>query len=200
VAEAAYPFGGTWNDDNTIIYAVSLGSGLLRIPASGGTPESLTRPDGAANGYAHVFPHALPGGRSVLFTIWGSTPGSAALSLESRRWEMVLPTTSSEIGLFDPARGSTGRILVVGQSAGVMAAQFDAARPAPTSVGTTVLSNVYWELEREARGWLSTSNNRTAVYVAGKPGQDLAGVGRSGGKDRVARQGPGFVQTATAVA
>ena len=50
LAEAAYPFGGTWNDDNTIIYAASLGSGLLRIPASGGTPESLTKPDGAAQG------------------------------------------------------------------------------------------------------------------------------------------------------
>ena len=40
LAEALNPFGGTWNDDNTIIYAASLGSGLLRIPASGGTPES----------------------------------------------------------------------------------------------------------------------------------------------------------------
>jgi serine/threonine-protein kinase len=69
--EAAYPFGGTWNDDDTIIYAASLGSGLLRISASGGSPESLTRPDGAAQGYAHVFPQTLPGGRSVLFTMWG---------------------------------------------------------------------------------------------------------------------------------
>ena len=52
LAEAAVPFGGTWNEDNTIIYTTALGSGLLRIPASGGTPESLTKPDGAAKGYA----------------------------------------------------------------------------------------------------------------------------------------------------
>jgi len=93
LAEAAFPFGGTWNDDNTIIYTASVNSGLLRIPASGGTPESLTTPDGAAGGYGHVFPQALPGGRSVLFTIWGTTVGSAALSLESRRSDMVLPAT-----------------------------------------------------------------------------------------------------------
>src|SRR5207244_13195515 len=43
LAEAAYPFGGTWNEDNTIVYAASLGYGLLQIPASGGTPESLTK-------------------------------------------------------------------------------------------------------------------------------------------------------------
>ena len=79
LAEASYPFGGTWNDDNTIIYTVSLGSGLMRIPASGGMPESLTKPDGAAQGYAHVFPQALPGGRRVLFTMWGQSQGSAVL-------------------------------------------------------------------------------------------------------------------------
>jgi len=36
LAEAAYPFGGTWNQDDTIIYSGSLGSGLLRIAAGGG--------------------------------------------------------------------------------------------------------------------------------------------------------------------
>ena len=182
LAEAAYPFGGTWSDDNTIIYAASINSGLLRIPASGGTPESLTKPDGAANGYAHVFPQALPGGRSVLFTIWGSTVGSAVLSLEARRWDMVLPKTLLfGAGLFDPARESTGRILVVDQSAGVVAAPFDAAHPAPTSVATTVLSNVYSEFERESRGWLAISNNRTAVYAAANPAKtSLVWVDREG--------------------
>ena len=182
LAEAAYPCGGTWNDDNTIIYAGSLGSGLVRIPASGGTPESLTKPDGAANGYAHVFPQALPGGRSVLFTIWGQTQGNAVLSLESRRWDMVLPMTLSfAAGLFDPARGSAGRILVVDHSAGVVAAPFDAAHPAPTSIETTVLSNVYSELELETRGWLSISNNRTVVYAAGNPAKtSLVWVDREG--------------------
>ena len=182
LADAAFPFGGTWNDDNTIIYAAAINSGLLRIPASGGTPESLTRPDGAAGGYGHVFPQALPGGRNVLFTIWGTTSGSATLSLESQQWDMVLPTTLSvAAGLFDPAGESTGRILVVDQSAGVVAAPFDAAQPALTSAETTVLSNVYTELERESRGWLSTSNNRTAVYAAGNPAKtSLVWVDREG--------------------
>jgi serine/threonine-protein kinase len=94
----AGPVGGTWNEDNTIIYAASLDSGLLRIPASGGTPESLTKPDGAAKGYAHIFPQALPGGRSVYFTIWGQTEGGAVLSLDSGRWEMVLPSRRGKPG------------------------------------------------------------------------------------------------------
>ena len=39
IVEVAYPFGGSWTEDNTIIYAASLGSGLLQIPASGGAPK-----------------------------------------------------------------------------------------------------------------------------------------------------------------
>ena len=181
LVEAGYTFGGTWNEDNTIIYAASLGSGLLRISAAGGTAESLTKPDGAANGYAHVFPQALPGGRSILFTIWGQTQGNAVLSLDSRRWELVLPSNSSASGIFDPLRGSKGRLLIVDQSAAMMAAAFDAAHPAPTSADTTVLSNVYWDLEVESRGWLAVSDSRTAVYASGNPARtSLVWVDREG--------------------
>jgi Tol biopolymer transport system component len=184
LVEAAYAFGGTWNEDNTIIYAASLGSGLLRIPATGGTAESLTKPDGAANGYAHVFPQALPGGRSILFTIWGQTQGNAVLSLDSRRWELVLPVNSFSFGIFDPLRGSKGRLLIVDQSAAMMAAAFDAAHPAPTSADTTVLSNVYWDLDIESRGWLAVSNSRTAVYASGNPARtSLVWVDREGKVD-----------------
>lgn len=84
LVEAPYPFGGAWTGHGRIIYAASLSSGLLQIPASGGTAISITRPDGAVSGYAHVFPQALPGGRSVLFTIWGQNRGTAVPPAECR--------------------------------------------------------------------------------------------------------------------
>jgi eukaryotic-like serine/threonine-protein kinase len=190
LAEAPFPHGGTWNEDNTIIYSPSLGSGLWRVPATGGMPESLTQTDGAAKGYAHVFPQALPGGRGVLFTIWGQTGGNAVLALDSRRWETVLPQKTFASGIFDAAGGSTGRLLVVDQSAGMMAAPFDAAHPARTAADTTVLANVYYDVENESRGWLSVSNTSTAVYAPGNPAKtSLAWVDREGkmeslGKDQ----------------
>ena len=168
LAEAADPVGGTWNQDDTIIYTASLGSGLLRIPASGGTPEALTNPDDADEGYAHVYPEVLPGGRSVLFTIWGQTRGAAVLSLESGQWEMVLPSTTGEVAIFDANGGSTGRLLVIDQAAGIRAAPFDAAHPAPTSADTSVLADVYWQLEHN-HAWLAVSNTGTAVYASGNP-------------------------------
>ncbi len=181
LAQATYPHGGTWTEDNTIIYSASLGSGLLRIPAGGGTPESLTKPDGAANGYAHVFPQALPAGRNVLFGVWGQKLGNAVLSLDSRKWEMVFSGTTFPFAIFDPLRGATGRLLVVDQSAGILSAPFDAAHPARTTADTTVLSNVYWHVETESRGWMAVSKTRTAVYVPGNPAKSsLVWVDREG--------------------
>jgi Tol biopolymer transport system component len=181
LVEAPNSQSGTWNDDNTIIYAASLGSGLLRIPASGGTPESLTKPDGAAQGYAHVLPQALPGGRSVLFTVWGQRQGTAVLSLDSGRWDIVLPAMGFASGMFDESTGSAGRILLVDQTAGIRAAPFDAARPGPTSVDASVLSDVYYDVENETRGWLAVSTTGTAVYATGNPARtSLVWVDREG--------------------
>jgi eukaryotic-like serine/threonine-protein kinase len=181
LADAGNPMGGTWNEDNTIIYVAGLGSGLLQIPASGGTPNSLTKPDGAAQGYAHVFPQVLPGGRRILFTIWGRTQGNAVLSLDSRQWQLVLPLKSFAVAIFDALRGSTGRLLLIDRSSGVLVAPFDAAHPVPTSADETVLASVYYDVENEARPWLAVSDTRTAVYVAGDPAKtSLVWVDREG--------------------
>jgi Tol biopolymer transport system component len=169
VAEAPYAFGGTWTEDNTVIYAATLGSGLMQVPAGGGTPKPLTTPDGAAKGYAHTDPQVLPGQRSVLFTVWGQTQGSAVLSLDSGQWDMVLPSTSFATAMIDSAGGSSGRLLVVDQAAGLRAAPFDPVHPAPTSLGTSVLDNVYSDVETESRPWLAISATGTAVYVPGNP-------------------------------
>jgi serine/threonine-protein kinase len=182
LAEALNPQSGTWNDDNTIIYAASLGSGLLRIPASGGTPETLTMPDGAAQGYAHTLPQALPGGRSVLFTVWGQRQGTAVLSLDSSRWDVVLPSTGFASGIFEATAGSAGRILLVDQTAGINAAPFDAARPGPTSIAaSSILSDVFYDVENETRPWLAISTTGTAVYATGNPARtSLVWVDREG--------------------
>jgi hypothetical protein len=77
----------------------------------------------------------------------------------------------------------------------MMAAPFDAAHPARTSADTTVLANVYYELETESRGWLSISNTGTAVYAPGNPAKtSLVWVDREGkieslGKDQDAHKG-----------
>jgi serine/threonine protein kinase len=54
--------GGSWNENDEILYARSVGSGLFRIPAAGGTPTEAT---GLENHTSHRFPYFLPDGPSL---------------------------------------------------------------------------------------------------------------------------------------
>jgi serine/threonine-protein kinase len=68
--------GATWAPDDAIIFATNdVTMGLQRVPAAGGTPEVLTRPDHAQGEADHLWPEIVPGGRAVLFTIPSQTGG-----------------------------------------------------------------------------------------------------------------------------
>ena len=82
--------------------------------------------------------------------------------MELFSWETIASSA-----FFDATVGSTGRLLVIDEAAGIKAAPFDAIHPAPTSADTSVLSNVYYDLENEVRPWLSVSDTRTAAYAPG---------------------------------
>jgi serine/threonine-protein kinase len=60
--------GATWTPDDTIIFATVV-TGLLLVPAAGGTPTVVTQPDRARGEANHFGPEVLPGGRAVLFSI-----------------------------------------------------------------------------------------------------------------------------------
>ena len=189
VTPAAVGYGGMWADDDTIVFTPTIGSGLVRVPATGGTPESLTKPDGAGKGYAHTYPERLPGSRDFLFQIWGQNNGAALFSADSRQWRNVLPGTLWHSPIFDSREGSAGRILVGELTGGIRAAPFDAANPSSSSADATVLDNVYFDVENETRAWLAVSRTGTAVYAAGNPTRmSLAWVGRDGSVERTSTE------------
>ena len=90
--------GADWAEDDMIVFGTTVPSGLWRVSANGGEPEELTRPD-AEQGVNHGWPHVLPGGRAVLFTIL--TGGAVE---------------TAQIGLLDLDSGEQ-RVLVSGGSA-----------------------------------------------------------------------------------
>ena len=67
--------GGVWLPDDTIVFAATQSTGLLRIPVAGANPPGnsgyppLTSPDMAAGEKAHMWPSLLPGGGDILYTI-----------------------------------------------------------------------------------------------------------------------------------
>ena len=62
--------GADWGTDGNIYYAPTNISGLWSVPASGGTPKELTRLDRAKGEVSHRWPQLLPGGKSLLFSVW----------------------------------------------------------------------------------------------------------------------------------
>jgi hypothetical protein len=63
------PRGVTWGEDGSVVFGSAVASeGLLRMPASGGRPESLTKPDVTKGEAAHRFPRFLPGGKALIYT------------------------------------------------------------------------------------------------------------------------------------
>jgi Tol biopolymer transport system component len=69
LCDAGLGGGGTWNADGVIVFAPESGagpSGLMRVPAAGGDPKTLTS---LAEGFEglHAWPHFLPDGRHYLY-------------------------------------------------------------------------------------------------------------------------------------
>jgi serine/threonine-protein kinase len=62
--------GASWGPNDVIIFPESLRSGLLSVSASGGNPEVLTTLDTEKGERSHWWPHILPDGKSVLFSVY----------------------------------------------------------------------------------------------------------------------------------
>jgi eukaryotic-like serine/threonine-protein kinase len=69
ICETTSVFGASWGSDDTIVFARYQGQGLWRVPAAGGTPEILAKPDTKAGELKYLLPQILPGSQSVLFTV-----------------------------------------------------------------------------------------------------------------------------------
>jgi Tol biopolymer transport system component len=70
--------GGLWLDDDTIIFAPSQFSPLLRVSATGGTPTAVTKLTDDESG--HRFPQRLPG-RHLLYFTANKTPDKSGTRL-----------------------------------------------------------------------------------------------------------------------
>ena len=73
VCDAPSGRGGTWTDDDTIIFtpAIAANTRLMRVPASGGAPAAFA--SFGEGGVVQRWPHALPGGKGVLYTEHSTT-------------------------------------------------------------------------------------------------------------------------------
>ena len=157
-------WGASWGPDDTIIFGTNSrsGGGLWRVSASGGEPEELTMPD--AQLLNHAWPHILPGGRAVLFTIQSAgafeNAQIAVLNLDTGEQQVLVPGGSY------PRYSPTGH-LVYGVNGTLRAVGFDPDRlevtdpnPVPVLDGVVTKSSGAADFDLARDGSL--------VYVTGQ--------------------------------
>ncbi|HEV2387852.1 MAG TPA: protein kinase [Candidatus Acidoferrales bacterium] len=129
--------GGAWAPDDTIIFAPDISSGLMRIPAAGGTPQPITAHDSGRRLTRFRWPQILPGGKELLVSS-SEAVGSffqaeiAVLNLETGK-RKILPVRGAY------PRYVAGGYLVYAQAEGLFAVPFDLDRLAVTGSPARVL-------------------------------------------------------------
>jgi len=159
------PLGGTaargasWSPDGTIIFATDdPGTGLWRVPDAGGVAELLTTPKQGNDD--HHWPHVLPGGRAVLFTVRQmglADPLVALLELDSGAVKTLLPGSH-------PMYVPTGHLIY--ESSGTLrAVGFDLGQLETVGTSVPVLEQV--ATTRSGQIGASVANDGTLVYLPG---------------------------------
>jgi len=161
--------GGTWDDDGTIVFSpnITLGTRLLRVSSTGGTPAPL-EPSADGETAQARWPQILPGGRAVLFT---SSPIAAAFD-DANLVVQPLPSGAPKViqrGAFYGRYVSSGHLLYVHDGT-LWAAPFDLDRMAVTGPPAPAIDGV---TSNAANGGaqVAVSVSGTLVYLPG-PGTD----------------------------
>jgi hypothetical protein len=124
LADASNGRGGAWSRDGVILFAANVISGLLRVPATGGTPTSVTRP--APGELGHRFPEFLPDGRRFIFWVGPGPPEVQGLYLGS----LDAPETHRLVAADAAGAYAHPGYLLWPRQGVLVAAPFDAARAA----------------------------------------------------------------------
>ena len=157
------PRGATWGPDDTIVFATADNStGLMRVPAAGGEPEVLTKPDPSKGERDHVAPSYLPRGGAVLFAIPASAAASldnseiAVLDLATRQYHSILR------GGNQPQYVETGHLLYA-VNGSLRAVRFDQDTRAPIGDPVPVVEQMGTTPQGMAQ--YSVSATGTLVYI-----------------------------------
>jgi Tol biopolymer transport system component len=147
----------------------------MRIPAAGGTPQTLATPDPKKNELFYFDPQLLPGGKQILFSI--ELPGAgqtAALDLRTGEKKILVENVIASGRYVPTGPGSSqGHIVYYFRTGSLTALAFNSSRmevkgsPIPVLDGVQGYSNSPFPL-------LGISDSGTLAYVAAGPGTGSA--------------------------
>jgi serine/threonine-protein kinase len=175
----ANSLGATWGPDDMIVFASDF-TGLWQVPASGGQPRELTKPDRARGEKTLRWPHYLPGGQAVLFTV-----GTSRLTRwDDARIDVLVLRTGERRTILEGGSAAVyveSGHLVYQRGASLFAVPFDLDRLATTGTPVAVVDGV--QSNSNVQGGPSFTLARTGMlaYVPHtRNAQRLVRVNRAG--------------------
>jgi Tol biopolymer transport system component len=166
--------GATWGKDGTIIIGSAV-KGLQTIPDKGGTPQPLTTLDRAVNETSHRFPHFLPDGSGVIFTVTRNVSPRGFRSAQI--WVLSLKTNKRKLFLENAtdARPGPDNTLVFARDGQLFGVKFDvntlsvSGSPVLMNEGAGVTHALRSDLAgaRTGAAQYSVSTNGTLVFAPG---------------------------------
>ncbi len=179
LCDAGIGMGGSWGEDGNIIAALSLISGLLRIPSAGGPPTPVI--DLQSGEIMHHWPQILPGGKAVLFTAFtggeADTANIEVMSLAGHRRKTLV--RGGTFGRYLPS----GHLVYVNRGT-LFAVPFDADRLEVHGTPVPVLDQVDYNATYGS-AQLDFSQTGTLIYRSGGAGGGLSIVAWLDGAGKV---------------
>jgi Tol biopolymer transport system component len=174
--------GAAWLPDDSIVFGTA-NTGLMRV-APGGEPAPITKTDPTKGEVAHRYPHALPGGEAVLFTIFTADGQSdslqvALLDLRTGQHQVIIRGGSS------PLYSPSGHI-VYGNNGTLRAVPFDLERLAIRGNPVGVIEGVVTKASGAVSAHMAADGS--LVYVAGtatNARRNLVWVDRQGREEEI---------------
>jgi serine/threonine-protein kinase len=161
--------GATWGPDGLIYVDGPAATPLVRVAATGGTPEPVSTLDMSRGESSHHWPHALPDGRGVLFTVSHSSVTEldqldiAVLDLASGTHEILVRGVAARYA-------PTGHLVYVTADGSLMAAPFDEVALELTGPAVALTEGIALRLAGSID--LTLSNTGTLAYVTGGVAED----------------------------
>jgi hypothetical protein len=143
IAPAPNARGGSWSQDDTILYAPDYRDGLWKIKSSGGTPEHATQLDTSLH-TTHRWPFFLPDGQHFIFFATNHSGGKSELngiyfgSLASQQAKLVRAAEGSA--------GYAAGYLLFHQQSALMAQPMDASSGALSREPAPAADNVGFDV------------------------------------------------------
>jgi serine/threonine protein kinase/Tol biopolymer transport system component len=172
--------GGTWSQEDVILFAPSVNAPIHRVSASGGTPTPATKLDSTKGETTHRWPFFLPDGRHFLyvagtpFGLKGDLKNAIIVgSLDSQERKEVLQTHSG-------AMYGSGQLVFLRENT-LMRQAFD-VRKLELAGDAVPIADPVQEDETIIHGIFCVSQNGTLVYLEGGSdvGRELILTDRNG--------------------